>query len=1028
MDAITHNKRSPFTHHLWLTAILIVALAISFILYAFSEKRSDRAAELRYRSFLLADELRQSSDDLTKMVRTYVITCDSVYKKYYQDILDIRDGKKARPSGYQGIYWDLVQVNQQPTHSAGGQNIALLELMRRAGFTEDEFRKLKEAKANSDGLTQREFEAMKLVETTGPGAAASHARARLMLYDGEYHQDKAAIMKPIDEFYKMIDKRTFEAVQAAQTRALIFRVVFILLGLGLMVTLLRTNKVLQAIMGGSVDEVYAQIDRIGRGDFISAIPVDDRMKNSIRGWLAETQTKLNEIDRERSKAAEALTRSETKFRMLYDSTSDAVMLLDEKGFFDCNGATLTMFGCRTREEFYRKHPADLSPPQQPGGLDSMVLAGRMIRTAMEKGSMRFEWMHKRDDTGETFPADVLLTAMELDGKPAVQAVVRDITESRRAGAYREMIQEVLRILNEPIDLAESIPQVIAEVQRVTGCDAVGFRLQDGEDFPYFAQKGFADDFLRTENRLVARTAEGGLCRDKDGKVLMECACGLVISGSTASAKGLLTTGGSFWTNDSFSNPDLPSGEDPLHNSRRQCSHYGYASRALVPIRKMDRVVGLIQLNDRRRGLFNIEIVELMEGVASHIGAALLRKQIEEDLRESEKRYKSLVENSFSGVYVVQDGCFVFLNDYAASLAGYKPEELIGNPYDLFIHPEDHEKIRGKAKKMLLKEALSSYEVMILRKDGHLRWIIEKVSPISFNGRPAILGNCIDITERRQRQVLELHSQKLEAVGQLAAGIAHEINTPVQFVGDNLNFLKEAFQDILSLATLLNAVTQDDPPTPAEAKDLLARIQKKGEEVDIEYLGQEIPQAIQQSLDGLQRVSRIVLAMREFSHPGEEGKINMDINKAIESTITLTRNEWKYSADLTTVLDPDLPTVKGHPADFNQALLNIIINATQAVQEKVKKEEGQKGRIEISTRQDGREIEICIRDTGPGIPPEVRSRIFDPFFTTKEVGKGTGQGLAIVHNIIVQKHGGRINLETNVGEGTAFYLRLPLDEE
>jgi PAS domain S-box-containing protein len=1020
------TKRSPFTRHLWLTTILIVALTIGFTFYALSERQADRAEELRYRSILLADELRQSSDDLTRMVRTYVITGDPIYKKYYYDILDIRNGKKLRPSGYQGIYWDLVLANKQKPHHGSGQTIALLELMRQAGFTEEEFRKLTEAKANSDGLTKKEFEAMKLIETTGPGAAASRTRARLMMHDGEYHQAKAAIMKPIDEFYELTDKRTFDAVQAAQKRASILRVLFVILGLGLMAMLLRTNKLLQAIMGGSVDEVNEQIAKIGQGDFSSAIPVADGMKNSIRGWLAETQTKLNEIDRERRNAAEALSRSETKFRMLYDSTSDAVMLLDEKGFFDCNSATLAMFGCKTREEFCHRHPADLSPPQQPGGMDSMLLAKQMITTAVEKGSMHFDWMHKRNDTGETFPADVLLTAMELDGKPVIQAVVRDITERRRAGAYREMAQEILRILNEPGDLGNSIQHVLAEVKRVTGCDAVGFRLQDGEDFPYYAQKGFSDDFLLTENTLIAHTADGAVYRGQEGLVLLECTCGLVISGQTDMANEHFTPGGSFWTNDSFPILDIPIDEDPRHHPHNQCMHHGYASMALVPIRDKDRIIGLIQLNGRRKGLFNNDVVELLEGVASHIGAALLRKQIEEALRESEKRYKNFVENSFSGVYVLQDGCFTFLNNYAVSITGYKAEELIGNPSDNFIHPEDLVIIKGKARKMLRGDDLSPYEFRIVRKDGQLRWIMETVSPISFNGSPAILGNCIDITDRRQREVQELHSQKLEAVGQLAAGIAHEINTPIQFVGDNLQFMQGAFQDILFLSTMLNAITEKGLSNPVEARGLLSQIHKKEEDIDLEYLRKEIPQAIQQSLDGLQRVSRIVLAMRDFSHPGGEDKVSMDVNKAIESTISLTRNEWKYSADLTTVFDPDLPTVMGYPADFNQVILNIIINAAQALQEKVGKERGKKERIEISTRQNGQEVEICIRDTGPGISPEVQSKIFDPFFTTKEVGKGTGQGLAIAHNIIVRRHGGKIHLESGIGEGTAFYIHLPLE--
>ncbi|MEI6611090.1 MAG: ATP-binding protein, partial [Deltaproteobacteria bacterium] len=287
------------------------------------------------------------------------------------------------------------------------------------------------------------------------------------------------------------------------------------------------------------------------------------------------------------------------------------------------------------------------------------------------------------------------------------------------------------------------------------------------------------------------------------------------------------------------------------------------------------------------------------------------------------------------------------------------------------------------------------------------------------------GSDTDITEKRQREVREIYSQKLESVGQLASGIAHELSTPLQFIGDNITFMQGAFQDILSIITMLDVLPDIDSPQLPSAHELIDRIHKKGEDVDLAYLKKEIPKAIVQSLDGLQRASKIVQAMREFSHPGGEGMVDLDINKSIESTITLSRNEWKYSAELIATLAPDLPTVQGYPADFNQAILNIILNAAQALQEKVGKGGPEKERIEIATRKDGNEVEICIRDTGPGIPQEIQSRVFDPFFTTKDVGKGTGQGLAIAHNIIVHKHGGKIYFETKLEEGTAFYIRLPL---
>ncbi|MFA5180110.1 MAG: PAS domain S-box protein [Syntrophales bacterium] len=404
-----------------------------------------------------------------------------------------------------------------------------------------------------------------------------------------------------------------------------------------------------------------------------------------------------------------------------------------------------------------------------------------------------------------------------------------------------------------------------------------------------------------------------------------------------------------------------------------------------------------------------------------------RKKAEEMVRERESIYRILAERSYAGVYVVQDGRFRFINSNAASYAGYTREELLDRETGILVHPEDSEEESKNAGDMLKGKRVTPYEFRIIAKDGETRWIMETVTSIKYEGRPAILGNSMDITERRQREMHDLHTQKLESVGQLAAGIAHEINTPIQFIGDNIHFMNDAFRDIFSLASFYDDLKNVDVASNEDYGALRDRIMERMDEIDLGYLQEEIPRAIEQSLDGIQRVSGIVKAMREFSHPGGAEKTYLDLNKAIESTIILTRNEWKYAAEMITSFTPDLPLVKGYPADLNQAILNLLVNAAQAVQAKLGAEPGEKGRIEVTTRRDGDEAEICIRDTGTGIPSEIQSKIFDPFFTTKEVGKGTGQGLAIAHNIIVRKHGGRIYCESKVGGGTAFYIHLPLEE-
>ncbi|HNR33717.1 MAG TPA: response regulator [Candidatus Hydrogenedentes bacterium] len=270
------------------------------------------------------------------------------------------------------------------------------------------------------------------------------------------------------------------------------------------------------------------------------------------------------------------------------------------------------------------------------------------------------------------------------------------------------------------------------------------------------------------------------------------------------------------------------------------------------------------------------------------------------------------------------------------------------------------------------------------------------------------------------------AQKLESVGRLAAGIAHEINTPAQYVGDNLEFLQSAHADIVALINLFRRL-MESPAADALPPDLLNEARDLIETAHFEYLANEIPRAIAQSIEGIGRITSIVQAMKEFSHPGVTEKTLADINHCIESTATVSRNEWKYVADLEMDLDPSLPRVWCLPAELNQVFLNLIVNAAHAIADVVGDGSETKGRIMISTRRDGDWVEIRISDTGTGIPDEFRDRIFDPFFTTKEVGKGTGQGLAIARNVVVNKHSGTLSVESEVGKGTAFIIRLPVVE-
>jgi signal transduction histidine kinase len=281
----------------------------------------------------------------------------------------------------------------------------------------------------------------------------------------------------------------------------------------------------------------------------------------------------------------------------------------------------------------------------------------------------------------------------------------------------------------------------------------------------------------------------------------------------------------------------------------------------------------------------------------------------------------------------------------------------------------------------------------------------------------------EMTARLQVETDLRQAHKLESVGRLAAGVAHEINTPVQFVSDSVHFLREATTDLMTTISHLREVEASVlNGTPSmEAAEAAAYA---AESADLPYLVEHMPKAIDRALDGLERVATIVRSMKEFAHPDAVEMAPVDLNRAIESTLVIARNEYKYVADVETRFAP-LPPVLCHAGDINQAVLNIVVNAAHAIADVVDGTPA-RGRITVTTALEGDEtVVVSIADTGGGIPEAIRDRVFDPFFTTKEVGRGTGQGLAIARAIVVDRHRGELALDSEVGRGTTCFLRLPL---
>ena len=303
-----------------------------------------------------------------------------------------------------------------------------------------------------------------------------------------------------------------------------------------------------------------------------------------------------------------------------------------------------------------------------------------------------------------------------------------------------------------------------------------------------------------------------------------------------------------------------------------------------------------------------------------------------------------------------------------------------------------------------------------KKDG-TNYIAEvTISPIRDQQGDLInyVGVQRDITHETELEKNLRQAQKLEAMGTLAGGIAHEINTPAQFVSTNLEFISDSLPDLSAFISETIDIAGKD------------KIEALYEQYDIEYLLEELPVAVQQSSEGVTQISKIVRSMKQFSHPGEDNKVAADINDAIQNTATVCRNEWKYVAEMTFDLDKHLPLIPCHRSEMNQVFLNILVNAAHAITSH-HETDGIKGIIAIATRLNENCVEIAISDNGGGVPDEVKERIFDPFFTTKEPGKGTGQGLSIAHSIVTEKHGGSLLLKSTPGEGSTFTICLPITD-
>jgi PAS domain S-box-containing protein len=375
-----------------------------------------------------------------------------------------------------------------------------------------------------------------------------------------------------------------------------------------------------------------------------------------------------------------------------------------------------------------------------------------------------------------------------------------------------------------------------------------------------------------------------------------------------------------------------------------------------------------------------------------------------------------------------DGTMSAVNARLARIVGHDEADLLGQVAIELIHPDDRRKQERALKGLFtgrLNEAFG--ETRLLHKDGSAVFTKWGAAIMRDDGGVArhVIAVVEDLTDKNKLEVELRHAQKLESVGRLAAGIAHEINTPIQFVGDNITFLEGAVTDMLALIEVCRGLCEKARNAPLSAEDL-ARLAEAEETADLDYLRENVGRSIASTQDGVKRVATIVQSMKSFAHPDRGQKTTANLNTAVQCTLTVASNELKYVADVETDFG-ELPPVPCFLSDLNQVILNLLVNAAHAIGEVVKTT-GAKGVIRVTTAMEGRVVVLSVSDTGAGIPASIRDRVFEPFFTTKEVGKGTGQGLALARSVVVEKHGGTIDFVSDPGKGTTFFVRLPLLQE
>ena len=682
---------------------------------------------------------------------------------------------------------------------------------------------------------------------------------------------------------------------------------------------------------------------------------------------------------DRKQAEEVLQESEKKFRLTFYSSPDAVNInrLKDGLYIDVNDGFTQLTGF-TRADVAGKTSLAIDIWHDPADRD------KLVRQLQQTGVCdNLEARFKRKD-GSLTTALMSARTISLNGEPHIISVTRDISERKRYEAEREITLNLLQFLHKENDLTALIKDITALMQRWSGCEAVGIRLQEEEDYPYYETRGFPPAFVEAESQLCRYDRDGRPICDTAGNPLLECMCGNVIQGRFDPGLPFFTGNGSFWTNSTSDLLASTSDDDRQTSTRNRCHGQGYESVALIPLRLGHRRLGLLQFNDSKRGRFDEQKIALFERLASNLAIGLTQRITVLALRESEEKYRSMLEAMDDEIYICSPDLRIeYMN---AAMIARIGRDATGEFCHNVIHGRDQKCPRCAHEKVLRGESITK-EIAIPEMDKAYN---VSSSPIFHaDGSVSKLTIFRDVSALKKMEARVQQAQKMEAIGALAGGIAHDFN--------NLLF------PILGLSEML----LEDLPAASAEHDLTEEIYKAG-----------------------RRASGLVKQILAFSRQTEQEKTPLRIQTILKEILKLTRATIPSSIEIARDIQPDCGLVMADPTQVHQVAMNLITNAYHAT-------EGG-GRITVGLKEihlqgdDGSESPIepgkyallTVSDTGCGIAPDIVEHIFEPYFTTKTQDKGTGLGLAVVYGIVTDHHG-EIRVSSEEGQGTTFRVYLPL---